>query len=219
MLRGGNRVHSGAILQACHEVVGTDVRELFAGVDAGGRTDRFIVAELLRRAGLTQSKVDESIEEIFERATQLTEDGLQERDPEWVLPGVHELLATLMAHGVPIGLVTGNLPRIAEVKLRCGGIWSPFAAQSPLITGFGHISEDRNDLSRFALTYAKSELSTELDPSNVIIVGDTPRDIECAQAIGARSIAVATGRYDYASLSQHNATYVLPTLEHIELVP
>lgn len=219
MLRGGNRVHSGAILQACAEVVGSDVREHFAGVDAGGRTDRFIVSELLRRAGFTQSQVDDSFDRIAHRATELTESGLQDRDPEWVLPGVHELLSTLLTHDVAIGLVTGNLPRIAEVKLRCGGIWSPFAAQAPLVTGFGHLSEDRNELSRHAFAHAQRELDTDLDPSSVVIVGDTPRDIECAQTIGAQSIAVTTGRYDYQTLSSHKPTYLYPTLEHIELIP
>lgn len=213
LLRNGNGVHGRAIVTACEELTGHDIASHFAEISPGGRTDRYIVGELLRLSGLEQVEADALFDAIADRSVQLTGAGLTEPNPTWVLPGSHALLSELMARGVAFGLVTGNLPKIAELKLRCAQIWEPFALQDPLITGFGDISEDRNDLSRAALDQARSHLASDIDGAHVVIVGDTPRDIECAHAIGASCLAVATGRFSHDELRAAGATHVVNSLE------
>jgi phosphoglycolate phosphatase len=217
LLRTGNRVHGRAIVQACTELTGHDITKHFGVIDSGGRTDRYIVSELLRRCGVKGHDILDLFPKIAARSVELTGEGLREQDSGWALPGTHELIAELLYADIAIGLVTGNLPAIAQLKLECGGLWKPFATQQPLITGFGDLSEDRNDLSAAAFTQAQRELSSDLDPSNVIIVGDTPRDVDCAHAIGARCLGVTTGRYTATDLAGAKSDIVVSSLTEVSV--
>lgn len=217
LLRPGNRVHGRAIVQAATEVTGHDIMKHFPGVDAGGRTDRYIVSELLRRCGVPSNHVDRYFTEIAERSVVLTGRGLAETDPGWVLEGSVELILAMKTARIPLGLVTGNLPEIARLKLTCAQLWHYFAAQNPLIAGFGDLSEDRNDLARAAYAQARRHLGEQLDPSNVVVIGDTPRDVECAHSIGARCLAVSTGRYSAAELRAAGADIVTESLSTIDV--
>ena len=100
-----------------------------------------------------------------------------------VCPGVRELLAVFRGRpDVQLGLLTGNVRRGAELKLGHFGLWDAF----PLGGGFGDAHEDRDDVARAAVR----ELAAAGD---VWVVGDTPLDIRCARAVGAKVVAVATG--------------------------
>jgi phosphoglycolate phosphatase len=217
LLRTGNHIHGRSMVQACKELTGHDVSAHFGKVNLGGRTDRFIVNELLRRCGMPQTSIDAAFDEIGERATQLTQSGLSDPDPDWVLPGSREVISTLIESKISIGLVTGNLPKIAETKLICGQLWESFASQSPLISGYGDLSEDRNELARSALLSAQSKLFHDLEGNDVVVIGDTPRDIECAQAIHARSVGVSTGRHSTEELAAAGATHAIDSLEQLLL--
>jgi phosphoglycolate phosphatase len=217
LLRTGNRVHGKAIVQACTELTGHDITKHFGVIDSGGRTDRYIVSELLRRCGVKGHEILELFPKIAARSVELTGAGLRERDLGWALPGARDLIAALLGADIAIGLVTGNLPEIAQLKLDCAGLWEQFANQQPLITGFGDLSEDRNDLSAAAFAQARRELDHALDPTNVIVVGDTPRDVECAHAIGARCLGVTTGRYTVADLAEAKSEGVVSSLTEVEL--
>ncbi len=221
LLRTGNRVHGRSIVQACQEITGHDITKHFGSVDAGGRTDLYIVSELLRQCGFSQDAIDAMFGAIAARSIELTGAGLAEPDPNWVLAGSTELISALTDRGTAVGLVTGNLPRIAELKLACAGLWQAFAAQSPLIAGFGDLSEDRNDLTRSALAQAQTSIDRALVGNDVVVVGDTPRDVDCARAIGATCVAVATGRYSVDDLRAYGdaagGTHVVPTLEELDL--
>ena len=101
------------------------------------------------------------------------------------------------------GLLTGNLQRGAEVKLTHHKVWHYFE--------FGAYADDsthRNDLGPHALRRAKEKHAVEFSPDRTFIIGDTPHDIECGKVIGARTIAVATGKYSEAELSSHEPTAV-----------
>jgi phosphoglycolate phosphatase-like HAD superfamily hydrolase len=104
-----------------------------------------------------------------------------------VLPGVRELVATLkQREDAWLGLLTGNVQRGAEIKLGHFDLWHPFRGG-----GFGDGRTDRDDVARAALAAAKASLGRE--PSSVWVIGDTPLDVSCARAIGAKVVAVATG--------------------------
>ena len=217
LLRNGNRVHGRAIVQASTEITGHDITQHFGQIDAGGRTDRYIVSELLRRCDMTETDIDEAFRHIAERSVELTGAGLATRDPAWVLAGARELVSGFQSAQVPIGLVTGNLPEIAQIKLECAELWLPFASQDPLISGYGDLSENRNDLSAAAFEQARQHLNAELDPRNVLVVGDTPRDVECAHAIGARCLGVTTGRFSADDLVAKNCDIIVSSLSEVSV--
>ena len=111
------------------------------------------------------------------------------RFPGRVCPGVTELLAELRKRSdVVLGLLTGNVRRGAERKLGHYGLWGNFA-----VGGFGDDHADRDDVARAALDSVVRHVGGPVDPADVWVIGDTPLDVKCARAIGARVAAVATG--------------------------
>jgi len=171
-------------------------------IDWAGRTDAWITGEVFRYVGLpdTPQNSHDYLETYLELLPQELASGPQGR----VLPGVLELLESLHHHkDVAQGLLTGNLKRGAEFKLTHYKVWHYFE--------FGAFADDsprRNDLGPHALRRAKDRHAVEFLPGNTFIIGDTPHDIECGKVIGARTIAVATGRYSVAELASHQPTAV-----------
>jgi phosphoglycolate phosphatase len=157
-------------------------------IDYAGRTDRWIMRQIFAKFGLPAT------EEHFMRFA----DGYAAALPAeladhsiHLLPGVPQLLDSALARGdVALGLLTGNLRRGAEAKLNSKNLWGyfPFGA-------FGDDCEDRNRLGPHALSRARAHHGVEFAPVNTWMIGDTPHDVVCARAFGARAIAVATGRH------------------------
>ena len=174
-------------------------------IDFGGRTDRWIMRRIFEKFGLPAS------EENFSRFLDgyLAELPTELANPlARVLPGVRPLLAaTASRTGLSQGLLTGNVERGARTKLGHHGLWDnfPFGA-------FGDDSEIRNDLGPHALRRARAHHGIEFAPDRVWIIGDTPHDIACARAIGARVLAVATGGSTLDELAAHAPDAVLTDL-------
>ena len=125
-----------------------------------------------------------------------------------VLPGVPTLLETAAARpDITQALLTGNVRRAARVKLAHHGLWEffPFGA-------FADDSELRNDLGPHALRRAREHPGVTFPADRVWIIGDTPHDIACGRAIGANTLAVATGGHSVAALSAHQPTAILSDL-------
>ena len=122
-----------------------------------------------------------------------------------VLPGVAEIIGHVGSRAdLAQGLLTGNLQRGAQIKLSHLDLWAPFP-----FGAFADDAEDRNELGPHALRRAHSHHGREFTPANVFVIGDTPHDIACGKAIGARTIAVATGRYSLEQLLAHGPTAAL----------
>ena len=130
--------------------------------------------------------------------------------PGRVLEGVNRLLEDLASReGVTLGLLTGNIAGGAAAKIRHYGLagYFPFGA-------YGCDHPDRNRLGPIALERAAEHAGHPFAPEETWIIGDTPKDIACAKAIGARCLAVATGRFTVAELESHGADRAVATLEH-----
>jgi phosphoglycolate phosphatase-like HAD superfamily hydrolase len=125
-----------------------------------------------------------------------------------VMPGVQALLPRLVDAGVLLGIVSGALEAGAHIKLARGGLNRFFS-----FGGYGSDSQDRGELTRLAIERAGRIHGHALDPAGVLVVGDTPRDVEAAHAAGAVAVGVATGKYTVDELRAAGADYVLPTLE------
>lgn len=169
-----------------------------------GKTDPQIARELLRLAGLDDATIDAGLPVLFERYVE----GLRHRLPTVpveVLPGVPALVAALAREAdVALGLVTGNVVEGARLKLSGPGLGDPFE-----IGGFGSDSEERNDLPAIALDRARVRWNVDFSPEDVVVIGDTPRDVECGRAHGLRTLAVATGNFTADELESAGADVVL----------
>ena len=125
-----------------------------------------------------------------------------------VLPGVRATLDRLEAAGYLLGVTTGGMEEAARIKLARANLDHYFS-----FGGFGSDSGDRIELTRRALERASVLLGEPLDPRQVLVVGDTPHDVEAAHGAGAVAVGVATGRFDAEALRDAGADYVLGSLE------
>jgi phosphoglycolate phosphatase-like HAD superfamily hydrolase len=186
------------------------LRELFSidnafqGISMAGKTDTMIIKEGLTKHGLP---VDENINSVINAYLKhLRREILN--DIKHVKPGMHEILQNLRyRRDLGIGLLTGNLEEGARIKL------DPFKLNHYFPSGaFGSDDEDRNNLLPIAVKRFEELLQKAIEISECIIVGDTPRDVECAHIYGAICFAVATGPYTVADLIEAGADYVVRDL-------
>ena len=201
----------GAGRRAIHAAL----RESFGSVGPAdlwfdGKTDRQIVRELMRAEGHDDDRIDERMDQLLENY--LVHLDRELRSPEHyplVFAGVVELLEALEAReDVVLGLLTGNLERGAAAKLRRVGL-DPARFS---VGAFGSDHEHRTELPGIAQKRACQLLGCEVAGASVVVIGDTPADVLCGRGIGARSIGVATGRYDVGQLAAHGAHAVFPDL-------
>jgi phosphoglycolate phosphatase-like HAD superfamily hydrolase len=159
-------------------------------VDAGGRTDLEIARLILLGLGVTARHIDDGLRDLRIAAAEAFARRCPDDLSSTVAPGMSALLDRLAARDdVRLSLVTGNLEPIARLKLKRAGIGHRFAAGQG---GFGSDSEDRTDLPAIARRRAGSD-GRPHPPQRTWVIGDTPRDIACARADGARVIAMTTG--------------------------
>ncbi len=126
-----------------------------------------------------------------------------------VMPGVASLLESLAIGGALLGLVTGNIEGAAHIKISRAMLNRYFA-----FGGYGSDSGERGLLTQAAIDRASMLHGREIDPVEVFVVGDTPRDIDAANAVDVVSVGVAHGEYSVEQLRAAGADHVLPTFEH-----
>jgi phosphoglycolate phosphatase-like HAD superfamily hydrolase len=124
-----------------------------------------------------------------------------------VLEGVEDLLLILSDTGTMLGLVSGAMEGAARVKLSRADLNRFF-----VFGGYGSDSDDRVLLTHVAIDKAATLHGHDVTPDRVFVVGDTPLDVEAAHAVGAVSVAVASGRFSVEELRAAGARQVLPSL-------
>jgi phosphoglycolate phosphatase len=196
MDRAGER----ALLQLIKETYRHDFKEELP-IDLRGRTDTSIMRDLLAHIKI---EVTPAAAEKFRGEYLALLPVTLPKGNARVLPGIVAALDAVAAHPeLHQALLTGNLREGARLKLSHVGIWNYFE-----FGAFADDSSDRNKLGPFALARAKEKLGIDFPPDRVWIIGDTPHDIACAQAIGANSIGVATGSFSAEDLTACGATHV-----------
>ncbi len=157
--------------------------------DFSGKTDPQIARDLLLAAGLGDAVVEAGLAGLWDRYIEELESRIIE-NPMKLLPGVAGLIEALDAEpDVALGLVTGNIIRGARAKLGSVGLAEYFE-----VGGYGSDHEAREFLPAIALERAFEAWGVRFAPESAVIVGDTPRDVECGRRAGTRTVAVATGR-------------------------
>lgn len=179
-----------------------------------GKTDPQIVREVMRLEGHHDAHIDERMDALMTLYLARLQRELVQADT-FVYPGVRELLEALEARDDTIlGLLTGNLREGAYAKLRAAGI-DPGRFR---VGAFGSDHEHRPELPALALQRAQVELDMELEGDHLVVIGDTPADIECGRALGVRAIGVATGSYTVDELLEYGPHAVFETLADTQRV-
>ena len=181
-----------------------------------GKTDRQIVRDLMRMEGHTDDIIDARMTALLdEYVTWLEEELRSGRTHIERFRGVVELLDALEARADRrVGLLTGNIAVGASAKLRAVGI-DPARFS---VSAFGSDHEVRGELPAIAQRRAREELGLSVEGEAIVIIGDTPADILCGREIGARAIAVATGRFSVEELAAHGPAAVFPDLADTDAV-
>ena len=201
----GGRALNAAFLELFDFAVKT-AAEPFAGISMGGKTDTEIIMEALEKHGIEADGKMPLFMDSYIRHLKTYIDNPGGR----LKPGVKGALNALsLMEGAALGLLTGNIEEGARIKLEPFGLNGYFH-----LGAFGSDNADRNSLLPIAIGRfnKKQSSAVKLSAEDCIVVGDTPRDVECAKLHGAKSVAVATGGYSSAQLLQTEADHVLEDL-------
>jgi phosphoglycolate phosphatase len=187
------------------------ITNAFEGISMAGKTDTRIIQEGLMKNGLSMNGNFDAIIEAY--LSHLGQEMLNNK--KHTKPGIYEILEQLTPmEDIGLGLLTGNLEEGARIKLE------PFDLNKYFPSGaFGSDDEDRNRLLPFAVNRFEEMFDQKIDIEKSIVIGDTPRDVECAHIYGAVCIGVATGPYSIDELTEAKADYVVKDLsDHIGLL-
>jgi len=198
-----------AMTRAFEDLFG--VADAFHGIPMPGRTDAWILADAATAHGVSAA----NLSRFADAYLALLAGELERPGPrKGVMPGVRALLDRLVESGEPyLALLTGNYKEAARTKLEYFDLWRYFRCGA-----FGDDAPDRNGLLPKALAAIRTCGGPDALPSETVVVGDTPLDVACAAASGARSIAVATGGYDVDALRAAGADVVFEDLSGTEAV-
>lgn len=180
-------------------------------VDFAGKTDQQIFYDFMSLAEIDELTVETKKDEALDAFVALLEARINE-DNCRALPGVEELLRTLDTEDVAtVALLTGNLLRGAFIKLTPPGLHQHFG-----FGAFGNDARYRYQLPAIAVERAYKRTGLAFKGKEIVIVGDTPNDIECGRHLNVRTIAVATGPVPAETLEEHRPDFLFPDLTNTE---
>jgi phosphoglycolate phosphatase len=182
--------------------------------DFRGGTDPQIVRDLLGEAGLPPADIAAREMDLYGRYLEHLDEEIGDGHGVRLLPGVTALVEALAAHpDCVVGLLTGNIEGGARVKLRSTGLWPRFR-----LGAFGSDDGDRTRLPAVAARRAEALVGRVFRGRDLVVIGDTPRDIGCGRAFGAVCLAVATGWHAVAELSSCGPDHVFADLGETDRV-
>ncbi|HEY7002284.1 MAG TPA: HAD family hydrolase [Candidatus Udaeobacter sp.] len=210
----GTLIHSGgagvhALRAAFKERFGID--DDLHDIEVSGMTDSGIVVSILNKHKIPVT--NENVSAFLDSYVHFLSMELPRREGA-LLPGVLELLHRLKSRPhVVLALLTGNVSRGAQLKLEHYGVWHFFE-----FGAFADDHRDRNRLGPFARARAKERHGREFSASEIDVIGDTPRDIACGRALGARTVAVATGTWSRDQLATYQPDFLIDDLSNVEAI-
>lgn len=192
-----------ALSQAAEAYFGAPAPQL----DLAGSTDLGIIKNLIDHYERDTEFLN--VHDFFALYHGLLEKNLASGEyPGRVIAGVREALAHNQGHQIATGLLTGNTKTGAEIKMRHYWLHEHFPYGA-----FGDDHADRNLLGPVALSRASSHHDRIFDAAATLVIGDTPKDIACAHAMGSKCLAVATGSFSADALKAAGADWVVLSLE------
>ena len=210
----GTLIHSaGAGVQSLrHTLVERfGIQDDLADIEIAGMTDSGIVMSILNKHRIPAT--NENIASFLDTYVHFLSLELPRRVGQ-LLPGVLELLEKLKARPhLVLALLTGNVSKGAQLKLEHYGVWHFFE-----FGAFADDHHDRNRLGPFARARAEEKHGYHFRTDQIDVIGDTPRDIACGKAFGARTVAIATGSWPRQELAAHNPDFLFDDLSNADEV-
>ncbi|MFM8458315.1 MAG: HAD family hydrolase [Chthoniobacterales bacterium] len=187
------------------------VEDDLAAISFAGSTDGAIVRQMFEANAIPHTP--ENVADLLDGYVHHLALELPKREGR-VLPGIVELLEALhKREDCVLGLLTGNIEKGAELKLSHYGVWEYFE--------FGAFADDhidRNKLGPVAHSRAAEKHGIRFEASDVCVLGDTPKDIDCARAAGFVSVAIATGSCSVDDLAAHKPDFLFEDLSDTHAV-
>jgi len=177
-----------AIQKVFGEDIGPITEERWKKKRYNGTVDRYILWDLASQVGVKRDAFIDRIGEIGDACVEYF-DSIASKGPLYgMIPDGKRLVdAVIAATHLSEGVLTGNLGQGASYKLHAAGY------QDFSFGVYGHEADNREDLARLVLPKAEVYFGQQFMPSDIVIIGDTINDVECARAIGAQVVIVATG--------------------------
>jgi len=210
----GTLIHSaGAGLQSLRHTLAErfGIQDDLGDIEIAGMTDSGIVMGILNKHRIPAT--NENVASFLDTYVHFLSLELPRRVGQ-LLPGVLELLEKLKARPhLVLALLTGNVSKGAQLKLEHYGVWHFFE-----FGAFADDHHDRNRLGPFARARAEEKHGYQFRTDQIDVIGDTPRDIACGKAFGARTVAIATGSWPRQELAAHNPDFLFDDLSDVDEV-
>lgn len=203
----GNRIQNRALGYAFQSLYGLDAS--MDEIIPHGMIESQIIIAILTLHGMKEEEIIKDLEKIYglmrEYISMQTDTKYSPKN------GAKEILTLLQQKGFLIGVLTGNMDTVAQAKLAAAGLWKyiDFGA-------YGNEAMKRVDLVFLAKERAEEIVHKKIDVKDFVIIGDTPKDIQCAKDAGIDSIAVSAGMHPYEEMEKTGANVVVHSLEEQE---
>jgi len=205
--RGAGRRALALALEAVYGTAGS-----LDSYDLRGATDPRIVFDVMEGAGFGREVVHARLDDCFEAYARGLAAEIGDGANVVTLPGITDLVQRLHADAdVLLGLLTGNIEAGARIKLEPTGL-SPYFR----LGAYGSDHLDRRQLPSLAARRAHALVGVPFAPEQVVVIGDTPRDIDCARHFGAVAVAVATGQFTRAALEAERPDLLFDDFADVE---
>ncbi|MCS7012399.1 MAG: HAD family hydrolase [Chloroherpetonaceae bacterium] len=194
-------ISRNALIESLRRVYGTEGAARTH--DFAGKLDSVIITEVMKDAGLSDEEIAKGFEEVKRTYIQLFKERARLEHIR-LMTGVLELLQALAAQAhITLGLLTGNFEESGRYKITLPGLnhYFPFGA-------FADDAKTRDELPPIAVERAYAHTGIRFSGKDVVIIGDTPHDINCAKVLNSKAIAVATGFYTAEQLQTYQPDYV-----------
>lgn len=209
LVRGAGLHHKQALIDGIRSVTGISTN--LDGLATSGMLDCDLITTMLTSADRSYRAEREIMTRIFHECQDLYEANCPEDLTEFLCPGVIALLAELRERGAAVGLVTGNLSRIARRKIERAGIGEYFS-----VGAFAEDAGTRTELARIAAERAR-KLNLIAPGARISLIGDHPNDVIAAKANNFQSIAVATGLIGMEELQAAEPDIFVRTLVDVRI--
>jgi phosphoglycolate phosphatase-like HAD superfamily hydrolase len=208
LIRRAGPHHREALIEAIRLITGLETTT--DSIPVQGMLDRDILTLMMKAAGASRAEIRKAMPAVVASAQNIYEGSCPDLSKK-VCPGVRSLLARVLRAGIPAGLVTGNLSRIAWKKLECAGLRRYFR-----FGAFAEEASSRAGLVRIAVRQARR--AGWASPETLIsLIGDHPNDIHAARKNGVRSISVATGLSGWDELASHTPDLLVEDMRALSI--
>jgi len=203
------KIHFNSYIYAIKEIFGVETS--LEGLDFHGTTDRWVIYALSRKKGIDDKRIDDNIDRIFKIMGDYYEQNIKTSTIE-PLEGVEELLREFYQKNFVMGVLTGNIRRIAICKLKKLNLDKYFTVGS-----YGDISKNRIDLFNEVISQVEEKVG-KVDKKRLFYFDDSINGLKVGKDAGFRTIGVATGIYPYEKLMEIKPDFILEDLSDLKRV-